>query len=120
MFQLRFTLPNNRTARCKRFVCHRYDAALAKANYATLAANMAPDGGDAGGAEEEDDDVRAALEASMRRSRVGASQRKDADAVATEIVKRRQQEEAQPAADIAGGSALSALSCANAAFSVFM
>jgi hypothetical protein len=46
--------------------------------------------------------VRAALEASMRRSRAGASTRRDADAVAAEVVKRRQDEEAQPAADAAG------------------
>lgn len=46
--------------------------------------------------------MRAALEASMRRSRAGASTRRDADAVAAEVVKRRQDEEAQPAADAAG------------------
>lgn len=47
--------------------------------------------------------MRAALEASMRRSRSAAPQRRDADAIAAEIIRRRQQEEAQPAAPAAEG-----------------
>ena len=55
--------------------------------------------------------MRAALEASMRRSRAGASTRRDADAVAAEVVKRRQDEESQPAADGAGGLTCTICQC---------
>ncbi len=96
---------------------HRYEAALANANYATLAASMAGascgDGGDGG--EEEEEEVRAALEASMRRSRAAASRPRDeaSDAVAADIIRRREAEAAAAAAPSdAGGRCQSSIGVA--------
>jgi len=76
----------------------RYEAALQKANYATLAASMADTS--TTDADEEDDEVQRALEESMRRNRVKAAKKKDAggneDAVLAAVAERRRQEEAAP------------------------
>lgn len=79
----------------------RYDAALKKANYATLAATMEP----SGGGDDEEDEVQAALEESMRRNRAQAARRpvgavdgedEDGDAVLAAVADRRRAEEAAP------------------------
>lgn len=79
---------------------NRYDEALKKANFATLAASMEPTGGD-----DEEDEVQAALEESMRRNRAQAARRPggeadgtngDSDAVLAAVVERRRVEEAAP------------------------